>query len=753
MVASSRLTVAAVCLTLVGCGARAATPLRHDTASTPMMTPRPPIRPVSESPVTVDRIAAFPPPGWQVPRMIRMAPDGTRVSYLKSETGGSEMALFAFDLRTREHSVLLRARDLVEEGRAMTREEELRRERQRTQIHGVTSYAWAANAMTMLVPLGDRVFIRGTDGTSTPLPGEGVVDPKLSPDGARVAYARGRELWLAEIGGGERALTQGAPEGVSRGQSDFNMQEEFDEPSGIWWSPASDRLAFLEVDERQVADVPILGFRGGPDFQALRYPRAGATNPSVRLGVATVGGDVRWFDLTLPPPFADKAGYLGRVVWSPDGKALYLQRLTRDQRHLALVRLELDTGEARVLARYDDASWTAMTEHVPLGDGRLLALWPHEGRRHLVVLDEAGGALVRQTTAGAFDVFHLVGLDRRGRALVLANRDAPLERAVYTVDLATGSMTRSSLETGVHAIESGHVEHGYVDVHSAHDRPPRVTIHDADGAPIGTIAMPEDPEIANLDLRIPELVTIPARGDAPLLHGALLKPRHLERATRHPAVVIVYGGPGVQSVLDDYNPRLLWQHLADRGFVVLQVDNRGASGYGHAFEAPIAGRLGERELEDQLRALDWLEAQPYVDASRVGIYGHSYGGYMALSAMLRAPGRFKVGVAGSPVTDWSLYDTGYTERYMGTPASNPAGYLETSLVPVAQNLRGKLLVVHALMDENVHFEHSARLIDAFVRADKDFDLMVFPGERHGYRTSEARRYAYRRVIDYFASNL
>jgi dipeptidyl-peptidase-4 len=210
--------------------------------------------------------------------MIRMAPDGTRITYLKSETGGSDMALFSFDLRTREHSVLLRARDLVEEGRAMTREEELRRERQRTQIHGVTSYAWAANAMTMLVPLGDRVFIRGADGTSTPLPGEGVVDPKLSPDGARVAYARGRELWLAEIGGGERALTQGAPEGVSRGQSDFNMQEEFDEPSGIWWSPASDRLAFLEVDERQVADVPILGFRGGPDFQALRYPRAAATS-------------------------------------------------------------------------------------------------------------------------------------------------------------------------------------------------------------------------------------------------------------------------------------------------------------------------------------------------------------------------------------------------------------------------------------------------------------------------------------------
>ncbi|MBM4374102.1 MAG: S9 family peptidase [Deltaproteobacteria bacterium] len=753
MVASSRLTLAAVCLALTGCGVGAVLTPPLPLGSTSTMNPLAPILPASESLVTVDRIAAFPPPGWHVPRMIRMAPDGSLVTYLKSETGGSDMALFAFDPKTREHRVLLRARELVDEGRAMTREEELRRERQRTQIHGVTSYAWASNAMTMLVPIGDRVFVRRADGTSTALAGDGIVDPKLSPDGTRIAFARGRELWLAEVGGAERAITQGAPEGVTRGQSDFNMQEEFDEPSGLFWSPTSDRVAFLEVDERQVAEIPILGYRGAPDLQALRYPRAGATNPSVRLGVATVGGQVRWLDLALPAPFEGASGYLGRLSWSPDGQSLYLQRLTRDQRHLALVKLDVATGAARVLARHDDASWTSMTEHVPLADGRVLAVWPHEGRRHLALIDGERGGLLRQATQGEFDVFHLVGVDRRGRALAIANRDAPLERALYAVDLVTGSVLRTTPEPGVHVIESGHVEHGYVDVHSSHNRPPRVTIHDADGAPIGAIDLPEDPDVARLGLRSPELVTVPARGDAPRLHGALLKPRRLEPGVRYPALVVVYGGPGVQSVLDDYNPRLLWQHLADRGIVVLQVDNRGASGHGHGFESPIAGRLGERELEDQLRALEWLEGQPFVDASRVGVYGHSYGGYMALSAMLRAPGRFKVGIAGSPVTDWSLYDTGYTERYMGTPASNPSGYLETSLVPVAHNLRGKLLIVHALMDENVHFEHTARLIDAFVRADKDFDLMVFPGERHGYRSSEARRYAYRRVIDYLVSHL
>ncbi|MEQ9325061.1 MAG: S9 family peptidase, partial [Polyangiaceae bacterium] len=229
--------------------------------------------------------------------------------------------------------------------------------------------------------------------------------------------------------------------------------------------------------------------------------------------------------------------------------------------------------------------------------------------------------------------------------------------------------------------------------------------------------------------------------------------RDMKPGVAYPLIVMVYGGPGVQTVLDQYNPRLLWQHLADRGFVIWQVDNRGATGRGHDFEIPVDQKMGEVELVDQLRGLDHVTKYPFVDAKRVGIYGHSYGGYMTLIAMLRAPDRFKVGVSGSPVTDWRYYDTGYTERYMGTPQSNPEGYASTSLLDEADKLEGKLMIIHALMDENVHFEHTASMIDALVAADKDFDLLVFPGERHGYRSPNARRYAYRRVVDYFVEHL
>jgi dipeptidyl-peptidase-4 len=264
--------------------------------------------------------------------------------------------------------------------------------------------------------------------------------------------------------------------------------------------------------------------------------------------------------------------------------------------------------------------------------------------------------------------------------------------------------------------------------------------------------VPKEPDFDDMRLRAPELVTV-SSGEGPELHGALLKPRDMVAGVKYPLIVMVYGGPGVQTVLDQWNPRLLWQHLADRGFVIWQLDNRGSTGRGHAFETPIDQKMGEIELTDQLRGLDHVTQYPFVDAERVGIYGHSYGGYMTLIAMLRAADRFQVGVSGSPVTDWRYYDTGYTERYMGTPESNPKGYDSTSILSEADKLEGKLMIIHALMDENVHFEHTAAMIDAFVAADKDFDLLVFPGERHGYRSPKARRYAYRRVVEYFVEHL
>jgi dipeptidyl-peptidase 4 len=750
-----RGTFLASLLTLTACVG--STPVATRAEGPPIMekTPDDPIRDASASNIGFERIAAFPAPGWQIPRHARLSPDGKTVTYLQSESGSDEMALFALDMNAGSHAVLLRAADLVDADRPMSREEELRRERQRKRIKGVTGYAWASKADVMLLPLGGNVYIRGADGavkqlTTSPEP---EIDPRITADGSKVAFARGRELYVVDVASGkETQLSKGAPEGVTRGQSDFNGQEEFGEAHGLWWSPKGDRLAYLEVDEREVGRIPVMGYRKGADLQHHRYPRTGTANPKSKIGLVDArGGATRWIELPASKLWDAADQYLGRVAFSHDGSALYLQRLSRDQRQLALVRVDVASGKASHIIEESDEAWLDLSDMRPLQDGSILWTAYRKGHRHLERRNGQTGALESTLTSGDWDVHHLVGADDQ-RALFVANADAPLERQLYAVPLAGGSMTRLTSERGVHDIESSDASKGFVDIHSANDRPPAATIRDATGKSIGSIPVERGSDFDALQLRPPELVTVKGDG-APDLHGALLKPRHMKDGVRYPLIVMVYGGPGVQTVLDMWNPRPLWQHLADRGFVIWQVDNRGSKGRGHDFETPVYLDLGKVELADQLRGLDHVSALPFVNAERVGIYGHSYGGYMTLMAMLRAADRFKVGVSGSPVTDWRYYDTGYTERYMGTPQSNTAGYDAAALLDEADRLRGKLFILHALMDENVHFEHTAAMIDALVAADKDFDLLVFPGERHGYRSPQARRYAYRRVVDYFVEHL
>ena len=753
--------VAVPLLGVMACGPQAPpNPPTHTVKQDSMQAPNPEtvrIADASASSITFARVAAFPRPGWQVPRRARLSPDGKLVTYLQSESQSDEMALFVLDIASGKHRVLLRAGDLVDSSKPLSREEELRQERQRKRIKGVTGYSWAAGANTILLPLGGDVYLRQADGSIKQLTDSEApeIDPQLCADGSKVAFVRNGELFVVDTGNGkEKQLSKPAEAGVTHGLSDFNGQEEFGEPSGFWWSQDCDKIAYLQVDERHVDKVPVMGYRNGADLQHHRYPRTGRPNSIVKLGVVNVSNGVtRWVKMPDAAGFDSGDQYLGRVRFSADSKALYVQRLSRDQQRLALLRVDVASGAGQHIIEESDPAWIELSPMAPLAGGDLLWTAWRKGHRH-IERRSSDGKLIKRLTAGDWDVFELVGVDDdRKRVLFIGNRDGILGRQLYAVPLAGGVTERLTSEDGWHDIESSDPSVGFVDIHSSNQRLPLAVVRGPNGNVRGSIPVPVDADFDKLKVAAPKLIKVAASEGAPELHGALLTPPNMDPNKKYPAVLMVYGGPGVQTVRNIYDPRLLWQHLVQRGVVVLQVDNRGAKGRGHDFEAPIAKRLGEVELSDQLRAADYLAALPYVDGKRLGIYGHSYGGYMAAMAMLRAPGRFRVGVSGSPVTDWRYYDTGYTERYMGTPQNNQAGYDGSAINGLADQLIGKLLVVHALMDENVHFEHTASLIDALVAADKDFDLLVFPGERHGYRSPKARRYAYRRVVDYFANHL
>lgn len=715
---------------------------------------RPSILGAEASPIDFDRITRFPEPGWQIPRVVGFSPDSKRITYLQSETQGAEMALFEFDLATQKASVLVRASDLHKEDRPLSREEELRRERQRQKTSGITGYAWAKRADVMLIPHGGDLFVRAADGVVARLTDskDPAIDPQLSPDGSQIAFVRKGELAVIDVKTKhETALTQGAPEGVTRGLSDFIGQEELDEPNGLWWSPTNDRLLYLEVDERGVELVPVMGFRSGkPDLMQQRYPRAGAKNSTVKPGILDLKTRKT---IWLKTPPGDR--YFGRFTFLPDGKSLIFQSLTRDQKTLSFLRADVATGDVTELWSEASPTWVTYEDVHPLArSGTLLATAIVGGHIHLETRDPKTGKRLVALTQGDWDVDHVAGVDEdKGLVYFVGTMTSKVESHLYAVPLAGGTIEKVTAERGVHAVVMSRDGKSWVDVHSASDRMPRAVVHGgAAGAALGELAVPHEAELDKLKLRSPKIVTVKSdAGDT--LYGEILEPRTIEPGKRYPVIVMVYGGPGVQLVRDEWAPHLLWQHLADRGFVIFQLDNRGSAGRGPAFEAPIYKHLGEVELADQLRGLDYLKTLPFVDADRAGIYGHSYGGFMAALALLKAPDRFKVGVSGSPVTDWSLYDTGYTERYMATPAENPAGYAAADLAKMAKNLRGKLFLIHAMMDENVHFENSAHLIDALVEAEKKFDLFVFPGERHGYRSPAARKYAMMRVVEYFVDNL
>jgi dipeptidyl-peptidase-4 len=496
----------------------------------------------------------------------------------------------------------------------------------------------------------------------------------------------------------------------------------------------------------------------GDQFQEEhRYPFAGEANARVRLGVVAVaGGEPTWLDLG-----EDKDVYLARVDWLPDG-GLVAQIENREQTRLDLIWFDPRNGRQRLLLRETSDVWINLHQSFrPLAGthfGRAGGfIWASErsGFRHLYLYDR-DGQLMRPLTSGSWQVDAIVAVDEeRGQVFFQATRDSPLERHLYVASFAGDEPKRLTREPGLHQVVVDRGFRRFVDVHQSVAQPPRVTLRNlADGSVLRTIEDQPDPRVNALGLTPPELVTLANRhGDT--LYGAIYRPPARYGDGPYPTIVSVYGGPHAQMVTNGWQltVALRAQHLRELGFLVFVLDNRGSARRGLAFEGAIKGRLGDVEVQDQVDGVHWLVEQGLTDPRRVGIYGWSYGGYMAAMCLARAPATFKVAVAGAPVTNFDGYDTHYTERYLSTPQANPHGYAASSITRYVDGIQGKLLLVHGLIDENVHFRHTARLVNALIGARKAYDLLLFPDERHMPRRLADRIYLEERIRDYFVENL
>ncbi len=707
--------------------------------------------------ITVEQVVQLPLPGMNFPGSPKFSPDGKSITYLYSEDGSLTRQLYAFDLQTAVSRQIITPPNGGTTDDNISLEEALRRERMRQREFGITSYTWNSKNNQILVPIRDSLYLQEgaegqlrqlVDGTSAP-----AIDPTFSPDGKWVAFVQGAEVYTVPAAGGDaQQLTAGARgTGKTNGLAEYIAQEEMARRRGYWWSPDSAAIAYAEVDETHIPAYRIMhqGKDGvGDDAQeAHHYPFAGEPNAKIRLAViAREGGEPVWMDL------GDDADiYLARVNWLPNGK-LTAQILNREQTRLDLLQFDPQTGASQLLIREESDVWINLHKMFrPLKDGRFIWVSERTGFDHMY-LYEADGTEIRALTRGDWMVENIVGIDQENELIYfIATYPDPRESHLHVVSFAGDELRQITQGAGLHSAVVDVQNGRFLDTYQSITTPPNITLRSlADGS----LIQPIFTQTVADDLPTPELVTLQNRSGV-ILYGAIYRPPASFGEGPFPTIVSTYGGPHAQRVANSWGLTVDMrpQYLASLGFLVFKLDNQGSARRGLAFEAPIKHNLGDVEVQDQVDGVRWLIAQGLADAQRVGIYGWSYGGYMAAMCLARAEDVFKTAVSGAPVTHWDGYDTCYTERYMGTPQTNPDGYATSSVMAHVDKMDGKLLLVHGLIDENVHFRHTARLINGLIAARKRYDLLIFPDGRHGPRKPADRIYLEERLRDFFLENL
>jgi dipeptidyl-peptidase-4 len=723
--------------------------------------------------LTIDRLFDAPALGGPTIVGLKISPDGARVTYLKGNADDKDrLDLWEYNIHDGQARVLVDSKALAPKQEKLSDEELGRRERQRTAaLSGILEYTFAPSGDALLFPLSGKLYyyqlakkkakpvveLIDTHGFAT--------DATVSPAGGIVAYVREQNLYSYDIAAKqEKALTTDGGGPIKNGMAEFIAQEEMDRSTGYWWAPDGKHIAFARVDETPIKVTE--RFEIAADNVATfaqRYPTTGGPNVLVRLGVIDIrSGALTWVDLG-----SEQDIYLARVNWLPDSKTLSIQRESRNQRKLELLFADIDTGNTRTVLTETSNTWIDLNDELSFLKHSHEFIWAssRDGYTHLYLYDY-DGHLIRRLTAGNWvvDDFRkraIMGIDEKTRTVYFtATEKSPTERHLYSTSLDTADahqVHRITQDDGVHGIAMSPDARFYIDNFTSSTQPPQVSLHSADGALNAWLLEnrldaqhPDGPYVA--DNSIPEVGTLTA-ADGQTLYYQLFKPLHFDPSKRYPAIVYVYGGPGVQQVLNNWHGSSFTQILTRAGYVVFTLDNRGSAFRGTAFQAPIHRKMGDVEVKDQVQGATWLGNQSFVDPKRIGVWGWSYGGYMTLNLMFKAPDMFRAGVSGAPVTDFALYDTHYTERYLDRPQDNAAGYAATSVLPYAKDLKGNLLVMHGMADDNVLFLNSTKLFRKLQDLSKPFEVMVYPGAKHGLMRQNDGRHGYKMILRFFDENL
>jgi dipeptidyl-peptidase-4 len=725
------------------------------------------VLPVSAERLTLDRIHADPALAGPGVRSLRVAPDGERVTFLRSRPdNGFQLDLWEYNLKNKSTQRLVDAHKLVPH-ETLSPEERARRERTRTaSLSGILSYSWSPDGKQLLVPIAGELFLVDAAHPDTPrkIASGNVGDPKISPHGRYVSFVRDQNLFVIDLStGAERQLTHDGKGTIHNGEPEFIAQEEMGQTTGYWWAPDDSAIAYKRYDE---APVPIARrfeiYADRTDVVEQRYPAAGEPNVTVDLMIVDVAGGVqRRVDLGFNNG-GEHDIYLARTDWAPDSRTLVYQRQSRDQKRLDLVAVDPATLAQRTLLSETSPTWVSLHDDLRFLHGRQAFVWASErsGRKHLYLVG-MDGRVLHPLTRGDWGVDEVLAVDETaGKLYFASNKDAVIDKQAYAVHLDGSDAAhpkRITERDGWHEDAFATTGRIFVDTFSDPGTPPQVSVRRADGTLVDWIDHNEvaagHPYAPYASSHLPtEYGTLPA-GDGQALYWSMIKPAGFDPAKRYPVFLTTYGGPHAQRVTRGWGS-LFNQYMAQQGFVVFTLDNRGSSRRERRFTDVIHGELGKHEVEDQLAGIDWLGKQGFVDPQRIGVFGWSYGGFMTLRLLAAASNRIAAGVAVAPVTDWALYDTHYTEQFMGTtPQANPEAYRQSGVLAHLDGLTSPLLLVHGMADDNVLFTNTTRLIDALVNRNVQFELMTYPGAKHGISSRAGQRHVYGLIEAFFRKKL
>ncbi|KAL0400600.1 UNVERIFIED_CONTAM: Dipeptidyl aminopeptidase 4 [Sesamum latifolium] len=697
----------------------------------------------------VEEIVQYPLPGYGTPTAISFSPDDSLIAYLFSPELTLNRKLFVLDPKSGKHDLFFSPPDGGFDENNLSADEKLRRERLRERGLGVTRYEWVKTSpkrKRVMVPLPAGIYIQDTavkpelklpSVSSSP-----IIDPHTSPDGTMLAYVRNNELHVLNLlYNMSKQLTVGANKNtITHGLAEFIAQEEMDRKNGFWWSPDSKLIAFTEVDSSEIPLFRIM-HQGknsvGSDAQEDHaYPFAGGSNVKVRLGLFL--------------PMVDQL-----VGWI----------LTHTK--LKLLKFDIKTGQRQVILQEESETWINLHDsfiHLDKIPNKSSGgfIWASEktGFRHLY-LHDSDGVCLGPITEGDWIVEQVAGVNEAsGLVYFTGTLDGPLESHLYCTNLfpdASHSLQAPLKLThgkGKHLVVIDHQLQSFVDIYDSLDSPPKITVRSLlDGTLITSLheQAVNTPRFKKLRLEPPEVIQLEAK-DGTALYGALYRPDAAKFGPPpYKTMIHVYGGPSIQLVCNSWTNTvdMRAQYLRSKGVLVWKMDNRGTARRGLKFAGALKYNCGQIDAEDQLTGAEWLIKQGLAKLGRIGLYG----GYLSAMALARFPKVFKCAVSGAPVTSWDGYDTFYTEKYMGLPSQNESGYLQSSVMHHIDNMKGKLLLVHGMIDENVHFRHTARLVNALVAAGKPYEFLIFPDERHMPRRLRDRIYMEERIWEFIERSL